>query len=139
MYIPSVVVNYFEKYYGKLQLNMGSIKAGDYRVVMFMSADSDVMQGFYLVDADKVKPAKPARLLPTNPLATQQKVRGEHPDAFTNKIDLAQYLDLEILYLGDVREQPEIEVSPLDMDIATTPSEQEGAVMPLRIYAIKLR
>ncbi len=126
VYIPSVVVNYFEKYYGKLQLNMGSIKAGDYRVVMFMSADSDVMQGFYLVDADKVKPAKPARLLPTNPLATQQKVRGEHPDAFTNKIDLAQYLDLEILYLGDVREQPEIEVSPLDMDIATTPSEQEG-------------
>ena len=137
VYIPSVVVNYFEKYYGDLDLFIGSNKQGKYRVVMFNTPSTNTMQGFYMLDADKVKTAKPARLLPTNPEATKEKVMAEHADAFTNKIDLAAEMGMDIIYLGDVREQPEvsIEVSPLDEQIATTASEQEvsgGAIADLQ-------
>ena len=137
VYIPSVVVNYFEKYYGDLDLFIGSNKQGKYRVVMFNTPSTNTMQGFYMLDADKVKTAKPARLLPTNPEARKEKVMGEHADAFTNKIDLAAEMGMDIIYLGDVREQPEvsIEVSPLDEQIATTASEQEvsgGAIADLQ-------
>lgn len=104
-YIPAVVYNYFEKFYGTKEVRSSMIPNSDLFTLFFM--DDDDVKGFIMIDKKNAPSGAPARLLPTNPDAYLQTIVGENALAFSEKVDIESKEALE--FMGEIKTRPESE------------------------------
>tara|TARA_R100000406_G_scaffold55975_1_gene38341 strand:- start:302 stop:4249 length:3948 start_codon:yes stop_codon:yes gene_type:complete len=104
-YIPAVVYNYFDKFYGTKEVRSSMIPNSDLFTLFFM--DDDDVKGFIMIDKKNAPSGAPARLLPTNPDAYLQTIVGENTLAFSEKVDIESREALE--FMGEIKTRPESE------------------------------
>ena len=104
-YIPAVVYNYFDKFYGTKEVRSSMIPNSDLFTLFFM--DDDDVKGFIMIDKKNAPSGAPARLLPTNPDAYLQTIVGENALAFSEKVDIESKEALE--FMGEIKTRPESE------------------------------
>ena len=118
VYIPTVIINYFEKFYEGVEPFIGAREgSGKYRVISFQREGN--IEGFYLLDKDKVKVGTPSKVLPSMADKTVKMLRSNHLADFTNKIDLIEYVAEEIMFLGEEQAQ-----APRPERIEPTPEKE---------------
>ena len=104
-YIPAVVYNYFDKFYGTKEVRSSMIPNSDLFTLFFM--DDDDVKGFIMIDKKNAPSGAPARLLPTNPDDYMQTIVGENALAFSEKVDIESKEALE--FMGEIKTRPESE------------------------------
>ena len=121
-YIPTVVVNYFEKYYqGVTPVVGGASGSAKYQVIFFMRDDD--IEGFYLIDRTRIALGTPSKIYPLEADKRTKMLRSKFGAEFANKIDLVEYLATEVEFLGEVREQI-LDVERKADDEATSTTEE---------------
>ena len=122
-YIPSVVANYFTKFYNISSVAAGTNATKKHYTILFKSGDN--VMGFMLLEQKHCLSASPSRLLPDNPHETIEKSRATHLSEFKNKIDIEQFMNEVAVFVGDVVEPPKFEKPQEEVDIQVDVPEQE--------------
>jgi len=122
-YIPSVVANYFAKFYNISSVAAGTNANKKHYTILFKSGDN--VMGFMLLEQKHCLSASPSRLLPDNPHETIEKSRATHLSEFRNKIDIEQFMNEVAVFVGDVVEPPKFEKPQEEVDIQVDVPEQE--------------